>query len=146
MKSIKLKGNNYWDSEGIVHKKRKLYEILEDDTGWVTVNDLIDFAPYNSNEYNRPRYRRIGKLVEIRGIVSPKNKIEPGESITIFNLPEGYRPSRQVSVICQGSGVNRWQLYINTNGNIDFGRYGTSGNAECPTSGWLPFQATFFVD
>lgn len=117
------------------------------DSGWQTAVLTEDFKPYSNNNSNMPRYRKIGKIVHVWGIVSPSLTIQGGtETHTIFNLPNGYIPSSTSSFLCQGSGLRRWLLTINANGDVSFSRYGTDAYADADDSVWLPFTVTFFVD
>ena len=130
----------------ILNSIKKLFAKIED-TGWQTATLTDDFKPFNNNSSNMPRYRKIGKIVQVWGIVSPSLTIQGGtEMHTIFNLPNGYIPSSTVSFLCQGSGLRRWLLIITTNGNVTFSRYGTDAYADADDGVWLPFTATFFVD
>lgn len=45
-----------------------------------------------------------------------------------------------------GYSRNVWLLSIETNGAVEFARYGTTNYADVSTSVWLPFQATFLID
>lgn len=114
------------------------------DSSWENATLTSAFKTYGSD--TSPEYRKIGKVVEIRGQVSPNSAIESGGTATIFTLPEGYRPSKTVFTLCQGSGKNSWLLTIANTGDVMFARYGTSANAQCPTNAWLPFSATFTID
>ena len=137
----------------ILSSIKNIYEKIDtinektEDTGWQTATLTDDFKPYSNNSSNMPRYRKIGKIVQVWGIVSPSLTIQGGsETHTIFNLPNGYIPSSTSSFLCQGSGLRRWLLTITTNGNVTFSRYGTEAYVDADDGAWLPFTATFFVD
>lgn len=118
-----------------------------EDTGWQTATLTDDFKPYSNDNSNMPRYRKIGKIVHVWGIVSPSLTIQGGiEMHTIFNLPNGYIPSSTGSFLCQGSGLRRWLLTISANGDVNFSRYGTDAYVDADDGVWLPFTVTFFVD
>lgn len=120
---------------------------VNQDSGWIIATLTSSFKPYNNNNSNTPIYRKVGKTVEIKGIVSPSATISAGDTANIFVLPEGYRPlNRAVTKICQGTSRNVWLLSIGTNGAVEFARYGTTNYADASTSVWLPFQATFLID
>ena len=121
-------------------------EFLADDTGWKALTLTSDFKAYENINDNIPKYRKVGQLVEIVGVVAPNSEIPSGTNKTIATLPEGYRPAVNRFYICQGSGRNIWTLYVYTNGNIIFARYGSSSYAAASTSVWLPFNATFLVN
>lgn len=140
IKNIVNSIKNLWDSISTINEKIK-------DTGWQTAVLTDDFKPYNNNNNNTPKYRKIGKVVQVWGIVSPSSTIEGGtETYTIFNLPNGYIPSFAGSFLCQGSGLRRWLLSIDTDGNVAFSRYGTDSYVAADDGVWLPFAITFFVD
>ena len=116
------------------------------DSGWINATLTSNFNTYGSDTV--PKYRKVGEMVEVIGAVKSKSAIAGStKEYPIFTLPEGYRPSTPIVVICQGSGTNIWTLRINTNGVVSFERYrsGTSYVATS-TSTWLPFHAMFFVD
>lgn len=127
--------------------------------GWIYPTLNSDFAMYGTSESaNKPKYRKVGSVVEIRGIVTPtvtlpKSGDGSTDMYTIFTLPEGYRPGSLIYVICQGSGNCTWLMRINTNGEIGFSRYrngdasaSVSPGADGASGTWLPFQATFLVN
>lgn len=118
----------------------------EDDTGWQEVTLTSYFKPYNNNEEYTPVYRKVGKLVEVKGILSPSSAQSAGWTATMFTLPEGFRPSQVVSVLCQGSGQNKWQMMVNPNGEVVMDRYSGTSNVAIHATAWLIFQAMFFVD
>ena len=107
-----------------------------------------NFAMYGSSTAdNQARYRKDGRLVEVRGIVTPTSDIA-GSTTTypIFTLPTGYTPSSPIYVICQGSGNCIWNLSVKTNGEVGFSRYRNGdASATCAAGAWLPFQVTFFA-
>lgn len=105
-----------------------------------------NFNAYSNISSNTPQYRKVGNIVEIRGVVSPKSNLTGSTTgVTIFTLPTGYRPSNAIFEICQGSGKNVWLLTINSNGTVQFSRYGTNANATASTSAWLCFNKTFTI-
>lgn len=122
--------------------------------GWITATLGSAFVMYGESvSDNQPRYRKDGRIVEIRGVVAPASAIAGSTTIyPIFTLPEGYRPDSPIYVICQGSGNCTWLLSIKTNGEVGHSRYrngDTAATAAAKTStadgAWLPFQATFFA-
>lgn len=121
--------------------------------GWIYPTLGSDFVMYGTDESaNKTRYRKDGRIVEVRGIVKPAVSLpKSGDtnttSYTIFTLPVGYRPSSPIYLVCQGSSKCTWLLQINSNGNVTFARY-RNGNtdATADTGAWLPFQATFIAN
>ena len=133
------KGTSYSYVTIISSNSSKRYKITNssyedlDDSGWKNATLTSNFNAYSNISSNTPQYRKVGNIVEIRGVVS------------IFTLPTGYRPSNAIFEICQGSGKNVWLLTINSNGTVQFSRYGTNANATARTSAWLCFNKTFTI-
>ena len=124
--------------------------------GWIYPTLGSDFAMYGTSESdNKPRYRKVGSVVEVRGVVTPLVQLpKSGDNNTanynIFTLADGYRPNSPIYTICQGSGNCVWLLQVSTNGTVNFSRYrngDTNANVTPGTNGgsgtWLPFQVTF---
>ena len=115
------------------------------DSGWINATLSSYFNLYASD--SECKYRKIGKYVQIHGVVKPKSAIAGSATdYPIFTLPEGYRPSVSVYSVCQGSGKNTWLLRVNTDGTVNFSRYGTTSNTQAGTSTWLPFDVGFLID
>lgn len=130
-------GQNYFNENDLTK---------EDDSGWKTATLSSNFKPYNNDSVNTPQYRKIGKMVEVRGIISPTKTIVGGSTtIPIFYLPEGFKPHKNVYSICQGTGINRWLLSVAEGGSVNFARYGTNDWKDADTSVWLPFTICFFA-
>lgn len=117
-------------------------------SGWKTATLTSNFKKYDDKDDNIPQYIKIGKLVQVRGAVSPTSTITgSADAYTIFTLPEGYRPSKQVSVLSPGSGSNQWLLTITAAGLVRFARYNNgAGYVNASTTTWLSFHAMYFVD
>lgn len=79
--------------------KLKNLENKTKDSGWKTITPLIGTA---ATGYYVPKYRKIGKMVELRGYVS--NITELGADI--FGLPEGFRPSGRLRIYTAGDDIN----------------------------------------
>ena len=92
-----------------------------------------------------PRYREVmGAIVVVSGTVTPLAQVAAGGSIDIGTLPEGFRPARDITMLCQGSGNAVWLLYVGANGVLTCSRYRDgSTNAAIGTSAWLTFHCTF---
>lgn len=113
------------------------------DSNWVFPTLTSDFVKYGNNF--EPRYRKIGNIVDIVGIIKTTSDLASNLERTIFTLPEEYRPHIQHHFLCQGSGMNHWLLTINENGTVTASRYGINSQDTIPTTAWLPFNAMFFV-
>ena len=115
--------------------------------GWIYPTLASGFAMYGaSTSDNQTRYRKDGRLVEVRGIVTPAADIAGSTTVyPIFTLPTGYRPNSPIYVVCQGSGNCTWLLRVATNGEVGFSRYRNGDATATAAAGvWLPFQITFF--
>lgn len=121
-----------------------IYQLNKDlaDTGWIQMQLTSSFKNYS--DQSKQEYRRIGKEVYLRGVMSPAAKI-PGSvnEVTITTLPEGFRPARSEGQVCQGSMKNTWYLSVNPDGAVAFSRYGTTSTANAEPSAWLPFSFSY---
>lgn len=116
---------------------------------WTTATLTSKFANYNGVAANAPKYRKIGKIVNIRGVVSPTEDIVANTTQhTIFTLPTGYRPAINVATTCEGSAGNHWLCMVSSEGNVTFSRYSAGGSEwkTVTTTTWLPFNITFTID
>lgn len=115
--------------------------------GWIYPALASNFAMYGTSESdNQVRYRKDGRIVEVRGIVTPTSDIAGSTTIyPICTLPVGYRPTSSVYAICQGSSNCTWLLRVANNGEVGFSRYRNGNTTATAAAGtWLPFQITFF--
>lgn len=98
------------------------------DSGWITATLNSGYTHYAS-PYGPVKYRKIGSTVNIQGIT---NEATAG---TVFTLPSGWAPDRQILVATQNqNGLGRCD--IKTNGDV------TINNSN---SGWFSFTCTFFT-
>ena len=118
------------------------------DSGWQFPTLTSKFALYGSSADNDVKYRKIGKIVEVRGIVTPTADLAGNNDIVdMFTVNSGYRPSNPLYIICQGSGNSTWLLRVTTGGVVGFSRYRNGDTSSTAAAGtWLPFQITYFVD
>ena len=116
-------------------------------TSWVNLTLDDGFALYNGTASNQPQYRVSGNIVTVRGSVSPKTAYTSSATkVTIASgIPAEYRPENALSFVCQGSGLNRWTLGVETNGTITISRYGITDNVSVPTTAWLVFHCTYSI-
>lgn len=140
--NLKAMENN---AENAINELEARVAKLEDGE-WINATLTGNFVNYQNNSSYAPKFRKIGKVVELGGQISPAQTIEgSATNYTIFTLPEGYRPALPVFIICEGTGINRWLLSITTDGEVRFSRYGTNDYNNAGTSSWLPFYAIFMV-
>ena len=125
-----------------------IYQLNRDliDTDWIYPTISGGFAEYTSGW--RPRYRKIGKWVEICGAVRPSKNLSVGQDpITIFTMPEGFRPPVQIPQLCQGSLRSIWYFEVSNNGDVTVSRSRSSFNSYdiADTDAWFPFNTMYFV-
>ena len=134
----------YAELKAIKQAHQDLLDSLED-SGWQEAEILSPFKMYG--ETGGIWYRKIGKWVEISGIVSTQSSFQ--SSITEQNmciLPEGYRPNTAFYTLCQGSGRNIWLLTVRINGAVQFSRYHVLDTYPTVAKNvWLPVHTTFSV-
>ena len=116
-------------------------------TDWALLTLDSAFQEYNGNDSYKPRYKAYGNIVTVRGVVSPKSEFTSSTSLVTLasGLPEALRPKIQLSFICQGSGFNRWQCIIGTDGTISRCGNGHTAPADAPPSAWRSFCWTCIV-
>lgn len=120
------------------------------DSGWIDlpVNTANGFVNYSDSQ--KVQYRKIGKVVQIRGAVKTKWKMMSdsiGWSIIKTPLPEGFKPNRELNQLNQGSGKNTHLVRVTSDGNVCVGaRYGVSSTIDIPKDAWLNCNITYFVD
>ena len=121
---------------------------LYEDTGWQTLTiSHSSFTHYSSG--NELKVRRIGKIVELNGQLKNTASITLNQrEVTVATIPSGYRPSRVLYKIMQGSGTNIWLLSVNTNGQVRLSRYraNTTSYSAISSGAWFPIQVTYTVD
>lgn len=127
----------------------ELFGMVED-SGWIEPQLGTNFKKYSDLASDRTSYRKKGNQVTIYGKVYPNATIRGSTTeYTIFTLPEGYRPSRDIMRVCQGSGSMIWLLRVKTNGIVSFSKCrntGVSGYVDVTETSFLLFTETFFVD
>ena len=138
----------FLDKEGLTYLWGKIKSYIDGtDSGWLSPTMNSSFEVYTAGK--PPKYRKIGKVVEVRGILKPKSTLSAssvGTEYTMFTLPAGYRPSDRISLLMQGSGMNKWMFDIGTDGVCSISRYGGTAVTDIPSGAWLSFQASYFVD
>lgn len=117
------------------------------DAEWVDLTLADNFALYNGTVANQPKYKVTGNVVTVMGVVSPTAEFTSSTTaVTIASgIPANLRPSVNLQFICQGSGMNRWDCSINTNGTVGIARYGTTEPTTVPTTAWLAFVVTYQI-
>nr|DAV58419.1 MAG TPA: receptor binding protein [Caudoviricetes sp.] len=117
------------------------------DTGWKSVECGNGISAWSS--FDAPRIRRVGKTVELVGIITNSTSFADHDSL-FRNIPEDMRPSRNVWSIQQGDIKNkttaRWMMTINPEGTVSFNYYGFSGPLTISKGMCIPVHAVWMVD
>ena len=115
------------------------------DTGWKTVDCGNGISAWSTGD--APRIRRVGKTVELVGIITNSTVFSAHDSI-FKNIPTDMRPSRNVWSIQEGhlGTTNRWMMTINPGGTVSFDYYGVSAPIAIDTGMCLPVHAVWMVD
>lgn len=108
-------------------------------------NFTTGWAAYSSSQ--APTLRKYGNVVQFCGAFKNSSEITLNATqVTVCTLPEAYRPSQSFTALCQGSGMNKWLLTIDTDGSVKVSRYGTSSYVAASSGSWFAFNATWIVD
>lgn len=126
-----------------------IYQLNNDlnDSGWIYPTIGGNFEQYSEDW--KPRYRKIGKWVQVCGAVKPKASMTLGqEQIVIFTLPEGFRPAVNIPALNQGSIRTIWYFEASANGSVCVSRSRNSFSTydQVSAGNWFPFNATFIAE
>lgn len=117
------------------------------DSGWKDVTYNAGYANYDTT--NKLQYRKIGKLVELRGIIR-STETKSGASHTIATISDTTcRPGRStVCVLCTGDDDFHFVVTVGSDGNIVIDRIydGDTGQSSMTTSMTFNIQVSFFVE
>jgi hypothetical protein len=116
---------------------------LVTDSGWITLPLAEGITAYN--EANVPEYRKVGKIVFLRGTV----KGITARNTVIGTLPEGYRPNKahpyvQNTSLGAGNFATQTRLTVTTTGDVKL--EAISDNAVFDASKWFPIATSFLID
>lgn len=113
---------------------------------WIDANLQPSFASYAGT--SPTRYRKVGNVVEVLGIVTPTSDLESSNAMhTIFTVDVGFRPVDTLSVPAQGSSAESWLLTVGSDGKISASRYRDANGYKKFTAGvWMPFHITYLVE
>ena len=111
------------------------YEIFED-SNWINLS--LETGASVGNIKKKAQYRKIGKVVQLRGDVQG---IAKGDTL-IATLPNGFRPSMRIDVIQPLSGVRYCRYRIEPSGQIIL-EWTSDSNYN---ASWYNLDITFMVD
>ncbi len=117
------------------------------DSEWNLLELDAAYKPYNDNAENSPKYKATANVVTVTGVVSPLTEYMSTNNPVVIarGIPSALCPATNQQFICQGSGMNRWNCTISTNGTLSISRYGITELTTVPTSAWLIFSCTYQI-
>lgn len=113
------------------------------DSGWVDCTYGNGISNYAGNRANQVRVRKVNGVVFISGCTTNSTTWQNHDSFLTF--PKEYAPERESRFVMQGSGSNRYLLYIGTNGVCRVERYSNNAtmNNTVPLNSWLNVFASW---
>lgn len=110
--------------------------ILDPASGWQRYSEVMGYT-------NTPTATRVGRTVQLAGAFKPINQLSAGQYIINQPLPVWARPLNNITVIQQGSGVNRILLEVRKDGAILVSRYGTTADSAIPSGAWINISCVY---
>lgn len=125
-------------------------------SSFLTYNDLVTvnvtginaasgWERYAATGISAPTASRTARMVQLSGAFKPTNDI-PGsaDQVTMNSqLPLWARPKEEMTLVQQGSGMNRYRLTITTDGYITMSRYGTTSYATAIKGAYLNISVAY---
>lgn len=117
---------------------------IESGSAWTDVAYGNGISTYPSG--TKVQVRRFGKVVHMAGQVTNSTTWE--EHLGLLTIPSGFRPSKEIQCIQQGSGSNRFLISIKSDGKVSASRYSnnTSTSNTVPLNSWLCINATWIIN
>ena len=134
----------YYNGDGIFLTSG--WQVVYYDTGWKDLTLPSGFSHYTSDQ--KAQYRRYKNTVYVRGAIKNTNAFTPSESSPTLIGTIGdtnCRPIAEIRTVQQGSGMNRFLLYVNTDGTLKMARYGTTAYSQVGADAWLNVGCSFLV-
>lgn len=120
-----------------IHDLIKVETIMLDPaSGWQRYSEVIGYT-------NTPTATRIGRVVQLAGAFKPINPMSSGQYTINQPLPVWARPMNNVTVIQQGSGMNRILIEVRKDGAILVSRYGTTADSSLPSGAWINISCVY---
>lgn len=112
------------------------YDVVTYSSGWHTYGVNQTIALY-----------RAGNVISFHGAFSYDGAAFTSSTAetVVCTIPERFRPTGDVVVLCQGSGTNTWMLRVYANGNVCMSRYRNAAGVyqQVAEGTWFPFSATW---
>ncbi|WP_416326144.1 pyocin knob domain-containing protein [[Eubacterium] hominis] len=115
---------------------------IHSESGWVNCGYGNGIVTYGNDPV---QVRKVGNWVEMSGVV--KNNTTWTEHNSFLSVPVGFRPSKNIYTVCQGSISNRYLLTVYPSGEVHAERYSnnTSMNNSVPIGSWLTVHAVWLI-
>ena len=114
------------------------------DREWTPLTITGNFKAFDAT--STPEYRVRDKTVEIRGVISPLTAHTGSDTLEdITTLPAELAPSKRIDVVCQGDQRATWMLTIQSDGKLQFSKYGKANFVSVPTTARLAFHAVYMI-
>lgn len=110
------------------------------DTGWIEMELTTPWVVVTNSV---PKYRKIGNVVYIDGIVKSPQEINFEQVSLITNLPEGFRPSNRIYLLAPCSGKRFVRYIIWPSGDITL--EWVSDNTKFTADYWLEMHTSFII-
>ena len=110
--------------------------MLDPASGWQRYSEVMGYT-------NTPTATRVGRTVQIAGAFKPINQLSAGQYVINQPLPVWARPLNNVTLIHQGSGMNRLLLEVRKDGAILVSRYGTTVDSAIPSGAWINISCVY---
>lgn len=110
--------------------------MLDPASGWQRYSDVMGYT-------STPTATRVGRTVQIAGAFKPINQLSAGQYVINQPLPVWARPLNNVTLIHQGSGMNRLLLEVRKDGAILVSRYGTTVDSAIPSGAWINISCVY---
>lgn len=128
----------YSSKPNVTHQAENLF-----DSGWVNCSMGYGISAYNSD--SNIRVRKKNGIVFLEGVAT--NSTTWTEHDNIISFREDFAPARSCSFVMQGSGSNRWLLYVQPDGVCTASRYSNNGTMSntVPKNSWLCMNASWIA-
>lgn len=103
------------------------------------------FEIYSSSSTNEPTAKRtVGRVITLAGAFKNTKTIDSTSQVKMGTLPVWACPPTPQNFIVQGSGMNRYLIWLNPNGDITMERYGSTTSSNSVAVGaWLNIACVY---
>lgn len=111
----------------------------------LSITAASGWSQYAASGISHPTATRTGRMVQLSGAFKPNSDIAgSADQVTMSSrLPLWARPKEEITVVQQGSGMNRYRLVVTIDGYITMSRYGTSSYATTVKDAYLNISVAY---